>query len=113
MLFNRQVSKDLKEVKTWSCENIWGDEFQVEGKVNAKSLRSEYVWCVQGKAEVSVVRTEDGRRWDWVKVMGGLGKNLAFTPSETGSHRRALNKDWSDCSRREDRSGQGWKLGAQ
>lgn len=123
LLFNRQASEGIfnkvsfeqrpEGSEEMSHESIWGEEFQVEGKVNAKALRSEYAWHAQGKAEVSVVRTEDGRRWDWVKVMGALGKTLAFAPSGMGSHRRALDKGRPGCSGRADRSGQGWKLGAQ
>ena len=62
-------------------KNIWEKEFQVDGKLTTEDLGSESAWHVQGKAEVTVVRAEEGRRWDWVMgALVGHRKDFGFCP---------------------------------
>lgn len=60
------ISRNEKEVRVWSTRRLWsgGTFFQATEIVKAKSLRWEFVWCVQGQYCCNEVSTgEINKRW--------------------------------------------------
>lgn len=45
-----RLARDLDEI--WGCnlQRSWGWVFQIEKAASAKTVRQEYVWCVEGTA---------------------------------------------------------------